>query len=342
MKPILIFLFLTSYLFSNDLFGTEENNIMQTLIGMSYGIALILIIYNSVIYFYTRKKRYILSILIVSSCVLWQLYFPSTVLFIFISIILLVLMSNAFLNATTALILDIKKDKLLIDQSRLASMGKMIEQIAHQWRQPLNDLGLLNQNFYFKQQLGTLEEEDFLKTHDGIDRNIKYMSDTIDDFRNYYKSDKKEETYQLSRAIENILAIVKPSLEYSGIKVILKLNDAVNLHNVKNELQQVLLIILNNAKDAMITSAIEDKKITIEVATDEKNAYINIFDNGGGVPDDIKEKIYDSYFSTKFNSQGTGIGLYMSKSIIEKNMHGFISVKNIDNGACFTVKLPLV
>jgi signal transduction histidine kinase len=124
--------------------------------------------------------------------------------------------------------------------------------------------------------------------------------------------------------------------------VILKLNDAVNLHNVKNELQQVLLIILNNAKDAMITSAIEDKKITIEVATDEKNAYINIFDNGGGVPDDIKEKIYDSYFSTKFNSQGTGIGLYMSKSIIEKNMHGFISVKNIDNGACFTVKLPLV
>jgi len=234
-----------------------------------------------------------------------------------------------------------EKDKILTEQSRLASMGEMIEQIAHQWRQPLNDLGLLNQNLYFKHQLNTLEEDDFLKTHDSIENSIKYMSDTIDDFRNYYKSDKEEKTYQLYSAIENILAIVRPTLEHSGIKVTLKLDETVNVHNVQNELQQVLLIILNNAKDAMITNETKDKQITIEVASDEENAYINIGDNGGGVADEIKTKIYDPYFTTKFAGQGTGIGLYMSKIIIEKNMKGYLSVKNIADGACFTVKLPL-
>ncbi|EDZ63402.1 sensor histidine kinase [Sulfurimonas gotlandica GD1] len=476
----------------------ETTHLNQTLTGMYYGILFILILYNSVIYIYTREKIYILYVSFVISYALWQLSFDglgmlylwqdsqwmkekSTVLFIYSSTFLLMLFSQTLLKAKTniprynkyvlqplryisavgilasivlpynntiilgavlatgvpaalfiaglmvikkdyysirlfvlgwgifligtilftlskfnlmsgyiimkyaqqiasvidmillsgalaerfkrlqdeytyklknhnknlqnavtdALKLERKKDKILIEQSRLASIGEMIEQIAHQWRQPLNDLGLLNQNLYFKQQLGTLEDDDFIKTHNSIDSTIKYMSDTIDDFRNYYKSDKEEETYQLSSAIESILSIVRPTLEHSGIQVTLKLDYEVNVRNVKNELQQVLLIILNNAKDAMIINAIEDKKITIEVTADEKNAYIHIGDNGGGVPEDIKAKIYDPYFTTKFTGQGTGIGLYMSKIIIEKNMHGYLSLKNLDDGACFSVKLPL-
>jgi len=476
----------------------ETTHLNQTLTGMYYGILFILILYNSVIYIYTRERIYILYVSFVFSYALWQLSFDglgmlylwqdsqwmkekSTVFFIFTSAFFLMLFSQALLKAkiniprynkyvlqplkyisaigilasialpynstivfgaifsigapaalfiaglmvikkdyysirffvlgwgifllgtilftlskfnlmsgyfvmkyaqqiasaidmillsgalaerfkrlqdeytnklqshnkdlqnavSTALKQEREKDKILIEQSRLASMGEMIEQIAHQWRQPLNDLGLLNQNLYFKQQLGTLEDDDFIKTHDAVDSSIKYMSDTIDDFRNYYKSDKEESSYQLSSVIESILAIVRPTLKHAGIQVTLKLDEAVSVHNVKNELQQVLLIILNNAKDAMITNDTQDKKITIEVASDEKNAYIHIGDNGGGVPDEIKTKIYDPYFTTKFTGQGTGIGLYMSKIIIEKNMQGYLSLKNKADGACFTVKLPL-
>ncbi|MFT5836003.1 MAG: signal transduction histidine kinase [Sulfurimonas sp.] len=233
------------------------------------------------------------------------------------------------------------KDKILIEQSRLASMGEMIEQIAHQWRQPLNDLGLLNQDLYFKQQLGTMKEEDFIKTHESMDSSIKYMSDTIDDFRNYYKSNKDEEEYQLATAINRILTILRPTLEHFNIKMTLKLDEEIHVQNVKNELQQVILIIINNAKDAMISNETQDKKISIELKSDEKNAYIYIDDNGGGIPQQIKSKIYDPYFTTKFASQGTGIGLYMSKIIIEKNMHGSLDVTNIEDGARFTIKLPL-
>ncbi|EQB39315.1 hypothetical protein M947_07600 [Sulfurimonas hongkongensis] len=234
-----------------------------------------------------------------------------------------------------------QKDKILIEQSRLASMGEMIEQIAHQWRQPLNDIGLLNQDMYFKKQLSKLSDDDFNRIHEGIDNNIRYMSDTIDDFRNYYKSDKKKESYLLDEVIDSMLSIIGTTLEYSNIKVSLDIDKDIRLLNVKNELQQVMLIILNNAKDALLANKIDKKKIEIRAYKDTKDAYILVSDNGGGIPKEIKNKIFDPYFSTKHKNQGTGIGLYMSKMIIEKNMQGSLSVENIDKGARFTIKLPL-
>jgi signal transduction histidine kinase len=241
----------------------------------------------------------------------------------------------------TAITKERQKDNILIEQSRLASMGEMIEQIAHQWRQPLNEIALLNQNLYFKKQLGNLNDEDFEMTHEKIDINLQYMSDTIDDFRNYYKSNKEKEIYPLSSSIDAVLGIVEATLSYSNIEVRLSVKEGIIVHNVKNELQQVLLIILNNAKDALVINKIKNKMIHIELTSDEKYAYVKIADNGGGVSEDIRSKIFDPYFSTKFSSQGTGIGLYMSKIIIEKNMLGHLSIKNVNDGACFSVKIPL-
>jgi signal transduction histidine kinase len=235
-----------------------------------------------------------------------------------------------------------KTDKMLIEQSRLASMGEMIEQIAHQWRQPLNNIALLNQDLYFKKELQTLSDTEFYKIHEQIDTNLQYMSNTIDDFRNYYKSDKKEEIYSLSSAVDVVLKITETTFKHSKIKILLDIDNTIMVKNVKNELYQVILNILNNAKDAILLNHIKDGQIKIIIRGDNGDACIDIIDNAGGVPKDIISKIFDPYFTTKFSNQGTGIGLYMAKMIVEKNMSGKLSVENIDNGACFCIKLPLI
>ncbi|MDD2450161.1 MAG: sensor histidine kinase [Sulfurimonas sp.] len=248
---------------------------------------------------------------------------------------------NLKLAVELALRKERQKDEMLIEQARLASMGEMIEQIAHQWRQPLNDIALLNQDMYFKKHLSKLSDEDFNRIHESIDNNIRYMSDTIDDFRNYYKSDKKKESYLLFEIVESMLSIIGATLEHSSIKINLDIDKEIRLLNVKNELQQVMLIILNNAKDALISNNIDKKNIEIKAYKDATDVYILVSDNAGGIPKEIKNKIFDPYFTTKHKNQGTGIGLYMSKMIIEKNMQGSLSVENVDGGARFTIKLPL-
>jgi signal transduction histidine kinase len=168
------------------------------------------------------------------------------------------------------------------------------------------------------------------------------MSNTIDDFRNYYKSDKKEEIYSLSSAVDVVLKITETTFKHSKIKILLDIDNTIMVKNVKNELYQVILNILNNAKDAILLNHIKDGQIKIIIRGDNGDACIDIIDNAGGVPKDIISKIFDPYFTTKFSNQGTGIGLYMAKMIVEKNMSGKLSVENIDNGACFCIKLPLI
>ncbi len=234
------------------------------------------------------------------------------------------------------------KDKMLMEQSKLASMGEMIEQIAHQWRQPLNNIGLINQDFYFKNLLGNISDNDFEEHRAQIDKNIEYMSDTIDDFRTYYKVNKEKETYCLNSAIDTILSIIEATLKHFKIKVTLNIAEDVQVCNVKNELFQVFLNILNNAKDALLANKIEDKQIFIELTTYDTYAYISINDNGGGISSTTITKVFDPYFTTKSENKGTGIGLYMAKTIIEKNMSGYLSVENMNNGARFTIKLPFI
>ncbi len=233
------------------------------------------------------------------------------------------------------------KDQMLIEQSKLASMGEMIEQIAHQWRQPLNNIGLINQDLYFKNLLGTLSADDFEKLRTQIDKNIEYMSDTIDDFRTYYDVKKVKETYYLDSAIDTILSIIEATLKHHKINISIDIIQKAVVHNVKNELFQVFLNIINNAKDALISSDNSNKMIFITSKSDSEYCYVTIEDNGGGIPDESITKIFDPYFTTKNSKEGTGIGLYMSKTIIEKNMSGTISAENVNDGARFTIKLPL-
>ena len=241
----------------------------------------------------------------------------------------------------TALLKERQKDQLLIEKSKLASLGEMIEQIAHQWRQPLNNIGLINQDIYFKKELGTLTDSDFEKLHSQIDVSIEYLSKTIDDFRNYYKSAKEEETYLLSEAIHTVLHITEATLKYHKINITLELDKSLKVHNIKSEFFQVLLNILNNAKDALLSNNIVDKKILIKLTHDNNNALLSILDNGGGVSQKILSKLFDPYFTTKADSKGTGIGLYMSQNIIEQHMHGNLEVANKLDGACFKITLPL-
>ena len=234
-----------------------------------------------------------------------------------------------------------QNDQILIEQSKLASMGEMIEQIAHQWRQPLNNIGLINQDFYFKKELNKLQEEDYKRLHTLIDTNISYMSDTIDDFRNYYTRNQAKEIYDLHDAIGTILHIVEATFKHYRIKISLDIEKNIYVYNIKNELFQVFLNILNNAKDVLLSQGITDKKITIRLNKNRDFAFVKIEDNGGGVSEKIISKIFKPYFTTKSQKNGTGIGLYMSKEIIEKNMSGTLEVENINEGCCFSIQLPL-
>jgi len=233
-----------------------------------------------------------------------------------------------------------QNDQILMEQSKLASMGEMIEQIAHQWRQPLNNIGLINQDFYFKKELHTLEEEDYKKLHTLIDTNISYMSDTIDDFRNYYMKNQEKENYDLYDAINTILHIVEATFKHYKISITLNIKKDVYVYNIRNELFQVFLNILNNAKDVLISQNITEKKITVRLKFNDKFASVEIEDNGGGIPQEIISKIFNPYFTTKSKEHGTGIGLYMSKEIVENSMSGKLEVRNTKDGCCFSIELP--
>ena len=240
-----------------------------------------------------------------------------------------------------ALVKAREQDNLLIEQAKLASMGEMIEQIAHQWRQPLNNIGLINQNIYFKNKLDNLSNEDFEKLHDQIDINIQYLSDTINNFRTYYQKNQNKETYFLNDAIKTVIYITEATFKYYQINMILHTDKNAIVYNTKSDLFQVLLNILNNAKDALLESKTKNKTITINISLDTENTYIEICDNAGGIALEIIDNIFDSYFSTKSKETGTGIGLYMAKTITEKKLQGKLTVYNQEDGACFYIQLPL-
>jgi PAS domain S-box-containing protein len=233
-----------------------------------------------------------------------------------------------------------EKDKMLLQQSKMAIMGEMIAMIAHQWRQPLSAIKAIVQSIEFKNRLNKLTTEFIEGQTKKASETIDHMSKTIDDFRNFFKTDKKAELITIETLINN----VKPFIEHSfanhniSLEVDLKFNEKIKI--LSGEFTQVLMNLLNNAKDALIENNIENKSIIIKSYIDETNIYIDIEDNAGGVPDKIIDKIFDPYFSTK-SKNGTGIGLYMSKTIIDEHLSGNLSVQNTQKGAIFNISLPL-
>ncbi|MFZ2889915.1 sensor histidine kinase [Sulfuricurvum sp.] len=233
------------------------------------------------------------------------------------------------------------KDRLFVQQSRLAAMGEMIEQIAHQWRQPLHTLALINQDMYVKQKLGICDEEYFDKSHTRIDEHLQYLSKTIDDFRNFYKTDKSKVLEDIGNLALNALNLSDVFLKYAKIKTDLNISTNRKVNIAKNEMIQVLMNLIKNAHDAIIEQKIIEGKIMISVDDCAKGVQVRVEDNAGGISPNILGKVFDIYFTTKDQDKGTGLGLHMSKYIIEESFGGKIWVENTNTGACFIIILPV-
>jgi two-component system, sensor histidine kinase LadS len=233
-----------------------------------------------------------------------------------------------------------QKDRIMIQQSRQAAMGEMIENIAHQWRQPLNQLSLLQSNIFFEHELGTLSEEKMQTYQEQAESLMEYMTRTIDDFRNFFMPDREMAPFCICSGIEGALELLKPTLNRYHIQTHLTCESRPTVVGHENEFSQVVINIINNAKDAMLEHRTAKPEIAIRVTQYNGTTQVYICDNGGGVDEAIIDRIFDPYFTTKFQSQGTGIGLYMVKMIMEKSMKGRVSVANGRDGACFLLELP--
>ncbi len=233
-----------------------------------------------------------------------------------------------------------QKDQMLSLQSKQASMGEMLSCIAHQWKQPLNGISIITQNLMDTWEYNEFSEEFLYKNCGSLLDLVNFMSATINDFRDFFKPELEAYDFNLKDIVQKTLLFVEKSLEQSKIDIKMDLND-VSAHGFPNYYSQVVMNILNNARDVLEERKIKQPWITIKTFNSprSKKAILTIEDNGGGIiPGNIK-KIFNPYFSTKSSDKGTGLGLYMSKVIIENNMHGKLLVKNTSAGACFRVEL---
>ncbi len=237
---------------------------------------------------------------------------------------------------------EVKKNRnmdfMLIEQSRLAAMGEMIGNIAHQWRQPLNAVSLIIQDLEESYGFGEFNEE-YLKAsvRQAMDV-IAHMSQTINDFRNFFKPNKEVLHFSLKETIQRAINFVAGSINDCNIRLEIDMENDVFVCGQPNEYSQVILNILNNAREACIGRQVADAKIAVCLGKEGEKSVVTITDNAGGIPDEIIGKVFDPYFSTK-ESGGTGIGLYMSKTIIEKHMNGCLSVRNNGRGAEFRIEV---
>ena len=234
-----------------------------------------------------------------------------------------------------------EKDYMLIQQSRLAAMGEMIGHIAHQWRQPLNLLGLLLVNIKDDFEYDELDKANLDAYTSKAEKLIDKMSATIDDFRNFFHPNKEKEEFSPAKAIEETFKLIEDSFKYENINVTIEEETDVTVSGYPNEYSQVVLNLVNNARDAIKEKGGKDGSIMVNIGRDKGNCVVTITDDGGGIPEEIIEKIFDPYFSSKKEGGGTGLGLYMSKMIIEDNMDGRIEVRNVKGGARFRVLLPV-
>jgi C4-dicarboxylate-specific signal transduction histidine kinase len=232
-----------------------------------------------------------------------------------------------------------QKDQMLIQQNRDAAMGEMINSIAHQWRQPLNNLGLIIQNLNMSFELGRLTQEEMAVENAKAMDTILFMSRTIDDFRYFFRNDKQKTIIPIADLLKKTLALVSASLQHLNIDIDFESQDSVTAFGYPNEYSQVILNIVNNAKDVLMERKVSAPCIRVKAFAREDCSVVTIWDNGGGIGEDIISRIFDPYFSTKEVGKGTGIGLYMSKVIIEQNMGGVLTVKNIDGGAEFRIEI---
>lgn len=230
-----------------------------------------------------------------------------------------------------------KKDKQLLEQSRFAQMGEMISMIAHQWRQPLAAISSRCMGMELKAQLGKMDKDVVVENTRYIAQYSQHLSSTIDDFRNFFKTDKAKVDFTYEEIVKSVLNIMEASVVSKEIEVVTKLNSTVVFNSFQNELKQVVINIIKNAEDALLDNKTKDAKIIIHTDATE----LTISDNAGGIDKSVIGKIFDPYFSTKLEKNGTGLGLYMSKIIIEEHCSGSLNVENNEEGAVFKIKLNI-
>ena len=235
---------------------------------------------------------------------------------------------------------NIEKDVQLMHQSRLAQMGEMIGMIAHQWRQPLHIISTAATDMDLKIQLGTFDEHIAKKNIEKINTLTQHLSDTIDEFRDFFRAVKEREETSLDDVVRSTLKIVKEYIENKKLIISTDLDASVRIETYPNELKQVLLNLLKNSEDILLEKQVKGAYIKIKTYSDEAYVYLEVHDNGGGIDKDVLPHVFDAYFTTKDSSNGTGLGLYMSKRIVEEHCNGSFSVSNVDEGACFKIKLP--
>lgn len=289
-----------------------------------------------------KNKEYVKNIFILSLIL--------TFVLILVSLYISQLLKSYFFQYNTMILKQMKenkeKDKLLYQQSKMASMGEMISNIAHQWRQPLSMITSLASGVKLQKMVHISTQESELKALDDIMKSAQYLSSTIDDFRDFFKPDKEKSIVKLNDIFEKIFKLLSFKHRNSDIRIIKNLED-IKLKTFENELIQVFINIMNNAKDALQTC--EEKLLFIDAYENNQKIIIEIKDNAGGISKENINRIFEPYFTTKHKSQGTGIGLYMVKEILTRHMNGHIEVENVcynyqgqkQVGAKFTITLHL-
>lgn len=232
-----------------------------------------------------------------------------------------------------------EQEQLLIQKSKFIALGEMISNIAHQWRQPLSQLSALLMTLKLKYNMDKLDKTAMEIKCIEAENIVEYMSHTIDDFRNFFMPNKDKKIFSIQNSIGDVLRIVGMSITNQNIKIEVNIAQDESILGYKNEYEQVLLNLLSNAKDAIIASEIPDGKIIIRLVSDAKVVRLIVQDNGGGIKIEPIERIFEPYVSSKEQNEGTGIGLYMAKLIIEKSMRGKLEARNENGGAIFTIEL---
>jgi len=234
------------------------------------------------------------------------------------------------------------KDLHMIQQAKSAQMGEMLSMIAHQWRQPLAAIGAASASLNLKTRLGKADTQIIQTYTKDISDYSQHLSSTIDDFRTFFKPDKQKSESSYTEILDSVFGIIEISLLNKNIKLIKELHLEIKFETYANELKQVVLNLIKNAEDILIEKGIKDSYIKIATYSKNDKYILEVSDNGGGIPQNILPNVFDAYFSTKLKKNGTGLGLYMSKTIIDEHCSGKISVFNDKLGAVFRIELPSI
>jgi C4-dicarboxylate-specific signal transduction histidine kinase len=239
-----------------------------------------------------------------------------------------------------------EQERMLVQQSKLAAVGEMIGNIAHQWRQPLNVINCTTLDIKLKKDMHQMNDDFMERSLQNIEKLTEQMSETINDFMNFYKPDKKKSLFNLYDSIMNVYKIIATQLLQEQISFSLNIDKDIQIYGTKNELQQIILNIFSNSKDAFANQKINNKQLSIYYTKKDNRSHLCIEDNAGGIEPELLEKIFLPYFTTKEEMNGTGIGLYMSAMIASNSFSGTLSAQNITNnnkriGVRFILDFPI-